>query len=489
MKPLFFTNKLSFGNRIIKDLKKDGTISGAVIIDGKGRVTEKKDSFLCIPSQYLYYMHRMPYYKEAYEVDGVFLDKIESYKAKAMNIISLRRTDVYTENYYYIEKEYLNLIKYWKYLLEREEITFVFFDNIPHEPATYTLYSVAQCLGIPTLIVFPTHFLSVWAVGTSIEGIGRNTCREIELIRDGKTYDIKETEIKKLIDEYRAKVSSSGTNNLYSSSVKKKMVKEAQKFTKERKLKYPFYRVAGDVLKRHTLDAHNVRVLRDSIQCRLESRSTRYYNRMSSDINTSEEYVYFALQQFPEATTLPFAGAYSNHMVAIRLMAQALNDCGIKLYVKEHWTQYDRLKDFYDELSSLPNVRIISSEVDSTVVMKNAFATATQTGSVISESVVRHKPAFAFVDGWWNGLKSVFVVNTAQEIKRAVEEIRNGNISYEAEEEIYFKAVEHTNIRWAIAENALFGLTEEEIYKDAKELVKQYIRGGMSEEWYYVRES
>ena len=116
------------------------------------------------------------------------------------------------------------------------------------------------------------------------------------------------------------------------------------------------------------------------------------------DFNT--KYVYYALQQNPEAYILPLAEVFAEQYNSVQLLARAAEKHGVKVYVKEHFVQPLRSALFYEDLASIPNVVLVKSTVSASKLMYHSIAVASQTGSALLEGLLLKKPAFAIGRGY-----------------------------------------------------------------------------------------
>jgi hypothetical protein len=128
--------------------------------------------------------------------------------------------------------------------------------------------------------------------------------------------------------------------------------------------------------------------------------------------NLDEPYVFFALHAQPERTTDPEAGIYSNQLVAIQKLRTLIPEKW-KIYVKEHPVQYDikylhlkqlrfRNPEFYNNIEKIQNAQIVSDKLSSEVLLHNAKAVATGTGSIAWEAILHGKQVITFGNTWLN---------------------------------------------------------------------------------------
>lgn len=163
-------------------------------------------------------------------------------------------------------------------------------------------------------------------------------------------------------------------------------------------------------------------------------RSVRYYDRLADrpSADETEPFVVFFLHLQPEATTLPKGGVFVEQELMIGILAAAFAKFGVKLYVKEHFVQPYRNKDFYDRLSKIPNVRLIRSDVDSKELVKRCKATASCNGTVLLESIFNGIPTFIFGDTPFRNGPGVFYVGSVEECETVMQDILDGKVSISA---------------------------------------------------------
>jgi hypothetical protein len=117
----------------------------------------------------------------------------------------------------------------------------------------------------------------------------------------------------------------------------------------------------------------------------------------------------------------------------VDLLSKLVPD-GWKIYVKEHVSQFKdyqkveraKTKEFYDMIVSRPNVEFVPLTYNSFELIDRAKASATVSGTVGWESVVRGKPSLLFGHSWYSDCKGVFVTHTIEDCKKAIQKIKNG---------------------------------------------------------------
>lgn len=147
--------------------------------------------------------------------------------------------------------------------------------------------------------------------------------------------------------------------------------------------------------------------------------SKKYYHQP----NLKERYVLFPLHFQPEASTIVCAEKYEKQLFFIDGWAKSL-PADTVLYVKEHYAFLGhRDINFYKELLKYPNVRLISPWFDTQILIKNAQAVTTLTGTAGWEAMLLKKPVFIGGNIFFDNAPGVIKIfdiynNYMQEIKR-----------------------------------------------------------------------
>lgn len=128
------------------------------------------------------------------------------------------------------------------------------------------------------------------------------------------------------------------------------------------------------------------------------------YEKTSRDFS-GIKYAAFFLHYQPERSTIPEGYGFGLQLAAILALRQALPD-DTWLVVREHPSTYTynfsknyRNREFYEQIASIDRVIISSLAADPYRIIDNSIATASITGTVIGEALVRGKPSIAFGAG------------------------------------------------------------------------------------------
>lgn len=124
------------------------------------------------------------------------------------------------------------------------------------------------------------------------------------------------------------------------------------------------------------------------------------HKKLKYDINSindiNEKYIFYPLHFEPESVILMLSPWFRNQLEITRLVAQAL-PVGVKLLVKDHPQMYAiRNKSYYDELKSIPNVKLCSPVLEGSSLLKNAIGTVSISGTATLESAILNKHSLCF---------------------------------------------------------------------------------------------
>jgi hypothetical protein len=156
------------------------------------------------------------------------------------------------------------------------------------------------------------------------------------------------------------------------------------------------------------------------------------YERLSSDFALPEKFVVFFMHYQPERTSVPEGQGYGQQWLALRTLASALPE-GYQLVVKEHPSTFRyhfdpsfRSPEFHQQISRLPNTRLVPLNFSPFDLIDKAAAVATITGTVGVEAIIRGKPVIVFGSAQYRGQKSIFQVRSSDEARSVMAQIDGG---------------------------------------------------------------
>lgn len=127
------------------------------------------------------------------------------------------------------------------------------------------------------------------------------------------------------------------------------------------------------------------------------------------DLN--KPFYYYPIHYQPEVSTLIWGYYYVDQVHVIENLARTL-PAGIELYVKDHKANYGyRETRDYLQILDIPNVRLLSHEVNNEQLIANATCLVTLNGSAALERLKYKKPYFILGDGRFRYISEKSYVN------------------------------------------------------------------------------
>jgi hypothetical protein len=186
------------------------------------------------------------------------------------------------------------------------------------------------------------------------------------------------------------------------------------------------------------------------------------YERLCAGFALPKKFVVFFLHYQPERTSVPEGQGYGQQWLALRALANALPD-GYQLVVKEHPSTFRynfdpsfRSLQLYEQISRLPNTRLVPLNFSPFDLIDKASAVATITGTVGIEAIIRGKPVIVFGSAQYRGRKGVFWVRSSDEARAVMAQIDGGvDVMSDAEVEAFLFQVDgmafHTDLSVRVA--------------------------------------
>jgi len=166
------------------------------------------------------------------------------------------------------------------------------------------------------------------------------------------------------------------------------------------------------------------------------------YDSVSSNLDTSKKYIFYALHFDPEASIMSRT-VLSNQLIIIKQLSEAL-PADWTLYVKEHPIQFEahnsgrwfylisvdkyRTLDFYNEILKFDNVCILNNNINSREVIESATAIATINGSIALETMSYDTPLILFghQSTPFGSCNDVFKITSSKQCREALKIIESG---------------------------------------------------------------
>ena len=498
-----FDSKNGYQSKLLKELDERIHFDHCTIIsfDSDGNDDYVADKYSVIPSRCGYWRD----YSEVCNIDDLpaldedLLVALEPYKS-----VMLEMTGRYYAGHIFtfedMDSDYFLHIRFWYSVLIKDKIDMCFFSVVPHFPWEYGIYALAKVLHIPTLVIIGGVMPGLNIVGTSIEKMGNNTGYYYQKGLDLKNDDRLET--------YCHEISNNNgkeTGVFYISPKDRKRALLDKRKWEIKTFRRPAYdsllyvkAIIKDILFlrknriREDIDVYNkmlyvVRRIRQEEKRKINYK--RYNKQLCDSVNYNEKYIFYALHMWPEAVTLPRAGVFRRQLLAIRILAQAAERCGVKVYVKEHFVQYNRSKIYYDELENIPNVYLINTMVNTYYIMDNALAIAGINGTNIFEGIVRGIPVLTFADGYYSGAPGVQRVSSVKDTYDAIKRILNNQVEWSNKEAFRFVSImSHTLIKSYLdyPDYSKVCFSKEECMHSIVDLIEKFIKFGLREDFMYI---
>ena len=349
------------------------------------------------------------------------------------------------ENHYHI---YMTNLLYWYNFLKKKKISHLFMSSVPHEGFSFVIYLLCKYLNIPTCMVYNSLLpYREYVLGECLDSVSELK-REVDKL--SLQYGIEDN----VNMDQDAEVLFDNWNSLEPGQMTPWYMREDPL---KRRFRIRFGQISlleawYDILGRTYRDAgmkRNIRfflyMIRDSrkyITCIPEIirrnlyakpiwkrtlELNEYYDNNAIEPDLNQKYIYFALHYQPEASSNPLGGMFTDQRMAIRMLSNVVNE-GTFIYVKSHPEQLApfRSKQYYDEILSMKNVRLVKQGTSTYELIKNAWAVSSITGTVCWEAQFYHIPAILFGYSQKNVAPLSYEVHTLEECKEAIESIELG---------------------------------------------------------------
>jgi hypothetical protein len=361
-------------------------------------------------------------------------------------------------SYYERISAYHTQIMYWKGVLEHFKPDVVVFRIEPHVSHEYALYALCRIMDIQTVMFqrtsLPGHLYPVSSFEEGSETIRKEYFRALEMGNQPQKPLSPEivSHLEKLSKSYDSAIPF---HLRYKLSDHKNAGDAAGPVATLIRVASALYNAIRD--KRAGLELDSNHIYR-KYYSRMGSFKRRkllaHYNRLAKPVDTTKPFIFVALQCEPERQTCPVGGLFGNQYLMVDLLSKLVPE-GWKIYVKEHISQFKdyqtveraKTEKFYEMIASRANVEIVPLTYNSFELIDHAKASATVSGTVGWETVVRGKPALLFGHSWYSDCKGVFITHTIEDCKKAIQKIKNGYKPDKYEVQCFARVVEKWSVR------------------------------------------
>ena len=284
------------------------------------------------------------------------------------------------------------LFLYFKNCLLNNDIKVVLFSDIPHGAYNYILYLTAKHLSIKTLFMFSSFWEDTSYICENISDIG-----EFDILSNSE-YPIKkefEKDLPYMVIESRWRKFQRKLKDAFN-------IQKLSSKIQHRQRRYFMYRkYIGHYLLLNI--CRNIDRYRNTL---LYKKSCELH--LSRNFDITQNFVYFALHLQPEMTTDTLGGRYYDQCLAIKLLRQMIPDNWI-IAVKENpkQTWYMRSPEFFNRLSSIPNLIFLDRSINTYDLIRHSKFVATNSGTVGWDAITGGKQALVFGTAWYRKFPGV----------------------------------------------------------------------------------
>ena len=359
-------------------------------------------------------------------------------------------------------------VRYWTAVLNHVNPDVVISPVAPHVVYDYVLYELCKKKNIRTIVFVQTSLVPLIYLVNHFESGSSSLSSVYKSLLKSRNSDIKAVTLSEHAEEYLSKISMDYSSAMpfdMKSHVERKMI--VRYITKKvlqdphyiSHIRHQFSRGRYIKQKGKKIEESDVRGWKYLLYVfegtRKKNRLKRYYNKLVQEADFDYPYIYVPLHYQPEATTSPGGGVFANQLLMVELLSMCALD-GWSVYVKENPLQFQavtatgecsRAIDFYDDLTLLPNVKIVPISTSSFDLIDNSMAVATVTGTSGWEAVLRGKPVLIFGHAWYRDCEGVFYTPTKDMCRSALSKIQAGYIVDNKLVRLFVYALEQVCVR------------------------------------------
>lgn len=339
-----------------------------------------------------------------------------------------------------MSSHYFELYNFWVYQIKKYKIDFCFQHYMPHDPSSFVLYLVLKCKKIPVVFADVPHILNKYrALSCSFEN------RDILLLCNAERNNFQFHDESK---KYQYKLFSKSIESIpkvvrfrYEGKKKDKLLLIKMKLNaairepgKAIRFLFSLNKPTNDFFKTSRyawcsklseFSNFTFFIFMRRLELELAFRKRKYERACVSSL--PEKYIYFAMSAQPEGTTLPAALEFRDVLSVLKLLREAIPN-EIPILYKENPSVFEtrnpylsavkyRSPDFHDSLLRIPNVKLVSTEMDSHELIRNAMLVSTINGTAAFEAIYFEVPAITFGSNWYDRLDGIHKYKSMNELK------------------------------------------------------------------------
>lgn len=432
-------------------------------------------------------------YEEFYDMNSLIpldrdiLEKMLPYESTALKmLVRNMERDIYT--YDESKRLYLKHLRFWNHIFVTHKINYVVQVCVPHHCHDYIIYALAKIYNCGIMVNVATSIWNHWISTDELSQVNK------EILPSYLKYkEDPEVQLSEYVENYYQSLlfENADKNNIVHRGMSRKQHIAFQKNVYEayfsKAAKWKRYKRCIKLMLVGMLNRDKSQIKKQwenirrfsgySKRNRVKKRSMRgikYYDSLAQLPEYDKKYVIYYLQYQPEATTLPMAGVFAEQELILSMLARVLKKYDVELWVKEHFVQPYRTKDFYDTINSIPNLRLIKSDVASRELIINSVATASCNGTITQESIFNGKATLLFGYSVFEGAPGTYKCNVGDDINEAMDALASEGLINQQEVRAYLKAFDENSIYTNIYisdKSVLCDISEEESLQNMKSAV------------------
>jgi hypothetical protein len=399
-------------------------------------------------------------------IDAGLINSLSKYELNCLSIVE----DTSGWNFSYEERKryYFDILTYWNTVIRRLKPDLIIFFTWPHTAACYPLYLlVKHYFSVDVLFLDPVPLLNngYHLIGTSLENL-HSPIVDVYKSSESISPSPQVLEYLSLVRSEKGQIPNH-IRDTYQKSKKDSQGLRLKMFihlilgtlrrgsglkksaTAWKKNKRPIYLPSSRM--------NNIEnFLSTEVRRRKNRRLRKYYDPYCVQPDFTKKYIYFASSYQPEAITGTNAGVYADLILALDIINSILPEDWI-IYYKENPTIFNgspwakgslrRDKYYYKRIDLNEKTEMISSDYDTFLLIDNAQAVVTVSGTVAWEAALRGIPSLAFGNAWYMGCESIFWIKTVEDAQTAIDKIVKGFIPDQKDLERYAAAIENVAVK------------------------------------------
>jgi len=410
-----------------------------------------------------------------YGVDVDFYQRISRFELQGLKLMD--RMDADQKSFGFSERRNLfrKFLRYWTAIIDYYKVDIVINPVMPHRSFDFPLYLVCKEKGIKLFGFFSTPFSSAGRIigVDDIYSIPDKIKQDYQILSKNKNPLKFAKDIQSNIDAVRKTYKDAIPPGLLESTkfFKKKpgVIQTGLKFLNELFYKRTVWFGKNGWLVNGVPTYHKdpkKKVERSKSRQKLIPYSYRIYKRIRFLRSLEKEYsktqrkpdltkpyAIFALHYQPEATTMPRAGVFYDHLYTLELLSKYL-PWDWQIHIKESPHQFNpiaegntgRMLRFYRDALKFPRVSFVPVETNPFTLIDQAKAVITLAGTIGWEGMVRGKPVICFGPSWYEYFThGVLRIKNTVDLEKMTDFINNYKYN-EKELNIYLKAIENNSI-------------------------------------------